>query len=150
MLLVFSPVVVGFPAKTKAFNRIEFSLFCKMAYSEEVKTLAETLKNSGLAASMSDALERAQAMIGVNEKVNDAPEVKEEPKVEPVDNAQTTLSDNEPEIKEGVQEVPEVNDTEEMKKEEVFTNKPAEEVKEEPNKPGQKKIDLTEIFDVNK
>ncbi len=119
-----------------------------MAYSEEVKKLAETLKNSGLAASMTDALERAQTMIGINEKINGTDKVngtevgEERQETKPVDNAQTTLK-SEPEIKEIKEVVPEVNEPE-MNEEEVF--KPA--VKE-PSKPG-KKIDLTEIFNVNK
>lgn len=138
-------------------------------YSEEVKKLAETLKNSGLAASMIDALERAQDILGVNEKVNSARKIAEEENVAKLMNnrSQTTLNNVEkpknnmemPKSNFGVLkvsepssdvEVSEVDDSEGMKAEEVFTNKPVEPVEKKPNKPEQMKIDLTEIFNVNK
>lgn len=126
-----------------------------MAYSEEVKKLAETLKNSGLAASMTDALERAQSMVGKKK----AEEQKEEPFEKKEDAAQTTLGEvKDPVEKEATNESAETE--EELKKEEVFTNKPApknsEEKQEGPNNQKkvdyskEKKVDLTKVFDVNK
>jgi hypothetical protein len=129
--------------KTKGFNIITFSLFFTMEYSEEVKKLAETLKNSGLAASMKDALERAQSMVGKKE------EVKEEPFEKKEDAAQTTLGGVK-EKKEEIKESPEPK--EELKKEEVFTNK-SDKQKSDQNKVDyskEKKVDLTDVFDVNK
>ena len=80
-------------------------------YSEEVKKLAETLKNSGLAASMVDALERAQRMIGKKEEKK---EIVEEP-IEKIDATQTTLDDVKGEVT-----IEEASEEEVMKKEEVF------------------------------
>ncbi len=125
-----------------------------MAYSEEVRKLAETLRNSGLSASMTDALERAQSMIGRRE-TKEEPEVREVPVGKRIDITQTTLGD----VSEvGEKPVDEFTETEgELKKEEVFTNKlDAEQKKEEP--PNQKKadysrekkIDLSDVFNVNK
>ncbi len=115
-------------------------------YSEEVEKLAETLKNSGLSASMEDALLKAQSMIGKKEEIKEEIVEKEE------DVAQTTLGGvNAPQVKESVQESSETGD--ELKKEEVFTDKTAsEEVSEgkQERPTNQKKIDLTEVFNVNK
>lgn len=123
-----------------------------MAYSEEVKKLAETLKNSGLSASMTDALERAQNMIGRKEAKRD--EVRVVPAEKRIDITQTTLDVSEVEGNK-VEESTETGG--ELKKEEVFTNKPdAEQKKEEPfnqkkvDYSKEKKIDLSDIFNVNK
>lgn len=120
-------------------------------YSEEVKRLAETLKNSGLAASMTDALERAQNMVG-NKKAEE--KVEEEP-VRSEDVAQTTLNTVKEKEDVEINESEEVaKDAGEIKKEEVFTNKEEITVEEaEPEKKPeqkQKKIDLTDVFNVNK
>lgn len=133
-----------------------------MAYSEEVKKLAETLKNSGLAASMTDALERAQNMIGGKEP-KEVPEIKEVPVEKRVDIGQTTLGEV------GEKTVEEFTETDgELKKEEVFKNKSDVEQKKEesssqkkvdysivPNSSSkartkEKKIDLSDVFNVNK
>jgi len=118
-----------------------------MEYSEEIKKLAETLKSSGLVASMKDALERAQNMLGKKEAEKEE-KIKEEPVEKTTDAAQTTLG----EVKESEEkEVIESPETEELKKEEVFANKPDK--KRESNKVDytkEKKVDLTEVFDVNK
>ena len=123
-------------------------------YSDEVKALAETLKNSGLAASMIDALDRAQSIIGVKgPKPETKKAVKEEPAEVEIDPSQTTLSKaNNPE--ENDAEPSESIEIEEgLNEEEVFTEKT--EQKQESNRNNspnsqQKKIDLTEIFNVNK
>jgi hypothetical protein len=116
-------------------------------YSDEVKKLAETLKNSGLAASMTDALEKAQSMIGTNEAMQagkTVEDVKSEESAKPVEDldvAQTTLGNAEKDVNESV-------DTEnEMGEQEVFADKVETEKKPESS---QNKIDLTEIFNVNK
>ena len=116
-------------------------------YSDEVKKLAETLKNSGLSASMTDALEKAQSMIGTNEAmkagktVEQAESAKSVKPEEELDVAQTTLGNVGRDVNESV----EIGD--ELKEEEVFTDKVETE-----NKPEsiQNKIDLSEIFNVNK
>jgi len=130
-------------------------------YSKEVEKLAETLKNSGLAASMPDALERAQSMIGKKEE-----KVREEPVEKKTDAAQTTLG----ELKDGKEATePEESPEEEkeLKKDEVFSNNPNNETKQRssnqnrvnysivPNSSSrartkEKKIDLSDIFNVNK
>jgi predicted negative regulator of RcsB-dependent stress response len=119
-------------------------------YSDEVKKLAETLKNSGLAASMTDALEKAQSMIGTNEAMQagkTVEDVKSEESAEPVkpvedlDVAQTTLGNEEKDVNESVETV------DEIKQEEVFVDKVETEKNPESS---QNKIDLTEIFNVNK
>ena len=117
-------------------------------YSEEVKQLAETLKSSGLAASMVDALERAQRMVGKDEEPK---EVIKEPKEEvlvPKDPAQTTLGNVDEKIT--IEESPE--EETELKKEEVFAEKeePEQEKKTEEKKLDPKTYDLNEIFNVNK
>ncbi len=129
-----------------------------MEYSEEVKKLAEILKNSGLAASMKDALERAKSMLGKKETKK-----KEELFEKREDAAQTTLgevngikdSKNPSEIKEKKEEIEESPEPkEELKTEEVFTNKADKQKQESPqNKVDyskEKKVDLTDIFNVNK
>ena len=134
-------------------------------YSDEVKTLAETLKNSGLAASMIDALERAQTIIGGTMSKPKEEVVKEpikEPIKEPVketeDVAQTTLEgEGNTEVNlsgiKAVEASESIEIEEGLKEEEVFTEKT--EQKQESNQDNtqtsqQKKIDLTEIFNVNK
>ena len=113
-------------------------------YSEEVKKLAETLKNSGLAASMVDALEKAQSMVGTNEAMKEGKTVEPVEPEEDLDVAQTTLGN----IKEKEKNVNETVETEdELKEEEVFADKVETEQKP---KSSQNKIDLTEIFNVNK
>jgi hypothetical protein len=110
-----------------------------MKYPEDVQKLAETLKNSGLAASMTDALERASMMLG---KKVDKP--KEEPMKKP-EPSQHTLEPK------SVEESPPPE--EELKKEEVFATKPVEEapdVQEKVEYSKEKKIDLSDIFNVNK
>ena len=129
-----------------------------MEYSEEVKKLAETLKNSGLAASMRDALEKAQSMLSKKEVKE-----KEEPFEKKEDAAQTTLGEVKEKEKEEIGESPETKD--ELKKEEVFTNNPNKQKQESnqnkinysivPNSSSrartkEKKVDLTEVFDVHK
>ncbi|MBW2989613.1 hypothetical protein KY358_04830 [Candidatus Woesearchaeota archaeon] len=57
-----------------------------MVTSEEIQQLAETLKNSGLAASMEDALERAKSMLGQTEAGKNRGVAAAEKKVEPRDN----------------------------------------------------------------
>jgi len=110
-------------------------------YSEEVQNLAETLKNSGLAASMTDALERAQGIIGKKEEapVDDGPKD---------DVEQTTLDvDNqEPVVKES---------PEELNEEEVFANQPDDSSQDKQetvdnSTKSKQKIDLTDVFNVNK
>lgn len=119
-----------------------------MEYSTEVKKLAETLKNSGLVASMADALERAQSMLGKKEVIKE-PEAREEP-FKKIDSAQTTLDEakeseeiNEPEEALEVEEqkikgflTSGYNDSEELKKEEVFVNKTNIEQKKEETEKG--------------
>lgn len=131
-----------------------------MEYSEEIKKLAETLKNSGLAASMRDALKKAESMLGKKEAKKEEPEVKEEPFERETDAAQTILGEvKEPEEKKVVEESSEAE--EELKKEEVFTNNPTREIANEEKQEGlsnkkkvdyskEKKVDLNEVFDVNK
>ena len=116
-------------------------------YSDEVKKLAETLKNSGLAASMVDALEKAQSMVGTNEAMKEGKTVEDVESAEPVkpeaelDVEQTTLGNEEKDVNESA-------DTEnEMSEKEVFADKAETEKKPESS---QNKIDLTEIFNVNK
>ena len=104
-----------------------------MEYPEEVKKLAETLKNSGLAASLKDALEKAQSMLGKKESK------KEDPVKKTGDTAQTTLSEvNETTEKAEIDESPESEN--ELKKEEVFTHSKSDDK--------EKKVDLSEIFKV--
>ncbi len=119
-----------------------------MEYSEEVKKLAETLKNSGLSASMEDALRRAENMLGKKEA-----ETREEPVKRKIDAGQTTLQAENLEEKDGIDESPELQ--EELKKEEVFADKGvSSEEKQETQKnvdySKEKKIDLSDVFDVNK
>jgi len=116
-------------------------------YSDEVKKLAETLKSSGLAASMVDALEKAQSMIGTNEAMKEGKTVEQVEPVKPeedLDVAQTTLGNIKKE-ENNVNESVEIGD--ELKEEEVFADKVETEKKP---KPIQNKIDLSEIFNVNK
>ncbi|MBW2975637.1 hypothetical protein KY366_08005 [Candidatus Woesearchaeota archaeon] len=122
-----------------------------MRYSEDVKRLAETLKNSGLAASMPDALERAQSIIGKKEEPKEKIEEREKPEENPNKAFEEAL--NEPEREEEAGESPEPQ--EELKKEEVFTSRPGNQAQAGNNRPSpaapqQKKIDLSEIFDVNR
>ena len=126
-----------------------------MKYSEEVQKLAETLKNSGLSASMTDALERAQKMVGgKEEQKEEVKEVKEEKGPEKgIDASQTTLGDVKGPEDKLIEEATET--TEELAKEEVFTNKsgPKKEepsAKKEVDYSKEKKIDLSDVFDVNK
>lgn len=100
-----------------------------MEYSQEVRKLAETLRNSGLAASMVDALEKARSMLG--KRVEE--ETKEESFKEEIDATQTTLD----EVKKSEEKV--IDDSEELKKEEVFVNKTDTEQKKEDS--NQKKVD---------
>lgn len=115
-----------------------------MEYSQEVRRLAETLKSSGLVASMVDSLERAQSMLGGKEESNE--EIKKEKDAE-----QTTLDRiNKPEEKD---EAKEYSDAQEgLNKEDVFKNKPeAEQTGNEEKQEGlQKKADSSRIFNVNK
>ena len=135
-------------------------------YSEEVKRLAETLKNSGLSASMSLALEKAQEMIGKKEPKE---KVQKEESVK-IDVQQTTLSDvpdaSEPE---NAVDNAEEEDSDEIRIEEVFKNAEdnSRESQDSSNdlsiseqssfeqssrkvQPKEKKIDLTDVFNVNK
>ena len=135
-------------------------------YSEEVKRLAETLKNSGLSASMSLALEKAQEMIGKKEPKE---KVQKEESVK-IDVQQTTLSDvpdaSEPE---NAVDNAEEEDSDEIRIEEVFKNAEdnSRESQDSSNdlsiseqssfeqssrkvQPKEKKIDLTNVFNVNK
>ena len=123
-------------------------------YSDEVKALAETLKNSGLAASMIDALDRAQAIIGVKSPGPETKKaVKEEPAEVEIDPSQTTLSKVNNSEENSVEPSESIEIEEGLNEEEVFTEKT--EQKQESNRNNtsnsqQKKIDLTEIFNVNK
>lgn len=129
-----------------------------MHYSEEVKKLAETLRSSGLVASMEDALKRAQSMLGKDEARTE-PEAGEEPFKE-IDSAQTTLGVVNGDMgKEEANEPENDLEAEELKTEEVFKNKPDNEanIEKEPEGPSNKdadirprKIDLSDIFNVNK
>lgn len=144
--------------ETLLYKNVKFKydwlfLFYCMAYSEDVKNLAETLRNSGLSASMTDALERAQNMIGRRE-AKEEPEVREAPAEKKMDVTQTTLDVSEAE-ENRVEEFTETDG--ELKEDEVFTNKPdAELKKEEPSTQKkidyskEKKIDLSDVFNVNK
>ena len=117
-----------------------------MEYSEEVKKLAETLKSSGLAASIEDALKKAQSMLGKKEAEE---KIKEEPFERGTDAAQTTLG----EVKEAEESniTAESPETEELEKEEVFTNNPGNgEKQNKVDYSKEKKVDLNEVFDVNK
>lgn len=121
-----------------------------MEYSEEVQKLAETLKNSGLAASMEDALKRAESMIG---KKEESFEKSEDAVEKPVDTAQTTLGNTKEPKKAVIEESPELEEG--LKKEEVFTNKTENTNKEKSENQknadsNDKKVDLTKIFNVNK
>lgn len=119
-----------------------------MEYSEEVQRLAETLKSSGLVASMRDALERAQNILS-DKEVRKEEHVKKTMGIE-----QTTLSEVKVgEEKEVIEESSEVQEG--LKGEEVFTNKAdsAAEEKQEMQKKvdsREKKVDLSEVFNVNK
>ncbi len=122
-----------------------------MEYSEEVQKLAETLKNSGLVASMEDALKKAQSMLGKEEEKEEPFEKSKEEAEKPADTAQTTLSDTKEPKKAVIEESPE--EEEGLKKEDVFTTQ--KETKEAPNEKKvdyskEKKVDLTDVFNVNK
>ena len=120
-------------------------------YSEEVKKLAETLKNSGLAASMEDALKRAESMLGKKEDEKEKPLEKSRKEEKPADTSQTTLGETKEPKKIKIEESPE--EEEEIKKEEVFTKKSGNtntENTKNTSSNNQKKIDLADIFNVNK
>ncbi len=56
-----------------------------MQYSEDVKRLAETLKSSGIADSLKDALEKAQSMLGKKEiQKEEINEISKEETVKPM------------------------------------------------------------------
>ncbi len=96
---------------------------------EEIEELAQSLKNSGLAASIEDARKRAEEMLnkknkGQNIKVGEKPEEQKK------------------EVKE--EETEEVEEPKEEKQEELFVTKEVEEeAKKEPEKP---EADLTKFF----
>ena len=161
-------------------------------YSEEVKKLAETLKESGLAASMMDALQRAQSMVSIKSQNTDQIKVEKEKHFGKEENGpQTKLNDNNSKEEMTMGEFAaeeqktasfptlESDDSEEPK-EEVFANRPseinieenqekiddvssvqqkvqngAEETQKKDNPINtapkeNKKVDLSEMFNVNK
>ncbi len=114
-----------------------------MATAEDIKNLAETLKKSGLAASIQDAIKRAKQML---EKKGE--EKTEEPKK--IDETQVTLT----EIEKKEEKPEKKTEEEKLKKEEVFstttTEKEQEKEKKKLDYSAEKKVSLSKIFDVNK
>lgn len=105
---------------------------------EEIEQLAQSLKNSGLAASMEDAIKKAEEMLKKKNKGQaikvDKPKT-EEVKEEPEESAEEP-EDSEEEVKK------------EEKQTELFVTKEAEEDinKKEPTEEEKEKTDLTKMF----
>jgi hypothetical protein len=88
---------------------------------EEVQKLADSLKSSGLAASMMDALSKAKSILGINKK---------DPKIKPVEEVRELASHSE-EKKAKVDEIIKEVNNEIVGQEIKFEEKPPEEVKME-------------------